>query len=935
MKKLFLFLVFGFIVQVGLAQSQAGIRVLDRIVPNGVLDKYPTHVDTLGYAGYAVCKDTAELNHIPSERRKPLMTRILQSDSCVYLLLTPPNVLPGMWKNTGKFGSGATGSFINNQSAVNQLANFNIAGTGIAKKIETTYNLISDSVFTLKTFGISGGHTFRAYWYLKNDSVNYNGKFPFATKLSLFFSGDGTTSTTTKTIQFKSGGGAIATAGPLNDSPGWLAEDFTYLSYPNTKYYFGGRNGTGEIGVANGVSWIANGTPQIKWDSTGVKIISASGTFTTYGHAGYNGGRTLGTYDYVYKRYVDTSFAAIGSGVLSFNTRTGAVIPVAGDYASLTETLTNKSGNISQWTNDSGYLISSYSGFDSRYLQLSSGDLNRNFSIGNNTVTAGTLKLLGTTLGNYATITAPGIISGSQTFDLPFGPSFHIMAQSTSGTTAQYTDVNGKIDTTYFQTVTNFFPKGDTRYYTKTLSDARYSPILTFNTGLTNTSNTITNNLSTGVSGGQSAIGGTSSSDILTFKSYSGSASTANTTYSQYGWNYGGSTDAASNGVFNASRTLTNPTTANRGIFIQQNIAATSGSNSQQNIGGQFTIFVDATNTQNLTGNQYANNSTSNVSTGATGTISRLGSYFAQTSNNATGATVTNEFSYAAAPIGTTGTVSNYVYYAILSGINTFPTGNWGFYNGGGVNNYLGTAWTGINTTTQVGSDKLDVNGRVSFSDNTQGLILGAYTAGGGNGAIYPYGVTPGSSNYAFSASTSLTEINGTTANVRATTTANILIGGVNYVTITSAGTNFNGSLVTGLASPSGSTDATNKAYVDAHSLPSGSDGQIVSYYDGGVPLAIGRLSVQNAKTVFAPSTGGTVNVNNNYENIIKPSGALATLTINLPSSPADGDTVNLTFTQAVTAITYTGGTVVGAPTSAAATGQYHLTFDVGSTTWY
>src|SRR5579863_2090109 len=53
---------------------------------------------------------------------------------------------------------------------------------------------------------------------------------------------------------------------------------------------------------------------------------------------------------WVKKNFVST----IGAGtVLSFNTRTGAVVPVAGDYASLTETLTGKtmSGSSNTFTN--------------------------------------------------------------------------------------------------------------------------------------------------------------------------------------------------------------------------------------------------------------------------------------------------------------------------------------------------------------------------------------------------------------------------------------------------------------------------------------------------------------------------------------------------------------------------------------------------------
>lgn len=62
----------------------------------------------------------------------------------------------------------------------------------------------------------------------------------------------------------------------------------------------------------------------------------------------------------------------------------------------------------------------------------------------------------------------------------------------------------------------------------KGYADATYAPIsgsanyeapLTFSTGLTRTTNTITNNLSTGVSGGQSVIGGTAGGNNLTLSS--------------------------------------------------------------------------------------------------------------------------------------------------------------------------------------------------------------------------------------------------------------------------------------------------------------------------------------------------------------------------------------------------------------------------------
>lgn len=92
---------------------------------------------------------------------------------------------------------------------------------------------------------------------------------------------------------------------------------------------------------------------------------------------------------------------------------------------------------------------------------------------------------------------------------------------------------------------------------------------------------------------------------------------------------------------------------------------------------------------------------------------------------------------------------------------------------------------------------------------------------------------------------------------------------------------------------------------------------------------------INRSHTIFTPATGGTVTLVTGQINIINPAGTIATLTLTLPSSPANNDIVSLTFTQAVTAITYSGGTVVGSPTTASLGGQWYLTYDSGTTTWY
>ena len=65
---------------------------------------------------------------------------------------------------------------------------------------------------------------------------------------------------------------------------------------------------------------------------------------------------------------------------------------------------------------------------------------------------------------------------------------------------------------------------------------------LTFSTGLTNTANTITNNLSVGVSGGQTAIGGTGVTDILKLKGTTGNGTLTSPAIQALVGNNGGTT---------------------------------------------------------------------------------------------------------------------------------------------------------------------------------------------------------------------------------------------------------------------------------------------------------------------------------------------------------------------------------------------------------
>lgn len=97
----------------------------------------------------------------------------------------------------------------------------------------------------------------------------------------------------------------------------------------------------------------------------------------------------------------------------------------------------------------------------------------------------------------------------------------------------------------------------------------------------------------------------------------------------------------------------------------------------------------------------------------------------------------------------------------------------------------------------------------------------------------------------------------------------------------------------------------------------------------------LNNIPLRYKHSIFTPLTAGTVNLLNNQYNIVNPAGTIATLTVNLPSSPVDNDVVYIKYTQAVTAVTYGNGTVVDGITAPTAGGLVVLTYDAGTTSWY
>lgn len=87
--------------------------------------------------------------------------------------------------------------------------------------------------------------------------------------------------------------------------------------------------------------------------------------------------------------------------------------------------------------------------------------------------------------------------------------------------------------------------------------------------------------------------------------------------------------------------------------------------------------------------------------------------------------------------------------------------------------------------------------------------------------------------------------------------------------------------------------------------------------------------------SIFTPTTGQTVTLVRNQYNIINPAGALLALTVALPSSPANSTVVYIKFTQNITTLSYSGGTVADAITAPTVGSLIVLVYDSGTNIWY
>lgn len=86
----------------------------------------------------------------------------------------------------------------------------------------------------------------------------------------------------------------------------------------------------------------------------------------------------------------------------------------------------------------------------------------------------------------------------------------------------------------------------------------------------------------------------------------------------------------------------------------------------------------------------------------------------------------------------------------------------------------------------------------------------------------------------------------------------------------------------------------------------------------------------------FVPTTGQTIAPTSACGlAVVEPAGTLAALTVTFPANPAEGQQFRVFTSQALTAITWTGGTVVGAPSTLAANGAASFEYSAVTGKWY
>lgn len=132
-----------------------------------------------------------------------------------------------------------------------------------------------------------------------------------------------------------------------------------------------------------------------------------------------------------------------------------------------TTVVKSKAGFVTDYNNLSGRITANYTAVGLKQAKI----IPANPSAPSTTIVAGDStnmalwKLQSQVTANIITSANPSATAG-------------VSAVNGSASTYMRSDAAPKVDSTVFQTVLNFFPKADTRYYTKTIADGKYAPLI-------------------------------------------------------------------------------------------------------------------------------------------------------------------------------------------------------------------------------------------------------------------------------------------------------------------------------------------------------------------------------------------------------------------------------------------------------------------------
>lgn len=168
-------------------------------------------------------------------------------------------------------------------------------------------------------------------------------------------------------------------------------------------------------------------------------------------------------------------------------------------------------------------------------------------------------------------------------------------------------------------------------------------------------------------------------------------------------------------------------------------------------------------------------------------------------------------------------------------------------------------------------------------------------------------------------------------------TTAAMIVGtGASLATSGSgsiAATTVSGTVNIGITSP------TNGIDLSGIFLRFFAGNSLLAYFNG----TSGALTVNNAyadgSVAFYPQTTGfTQTISSTVQTVVfNPAGTLATGSITMPASPANGQIVQVGTTQVITALTVSpnsGQTITGAPTTITPTAGFRYIYVAGISTW-